>query len=169
MDKSEFTRLFHESSIACVKFARRFLTDDLPDAIQYEVFPNSSYDGNSLHEDECVFPEDELPLDEFHLMNADQVIDFLWRDGMVPEWVDLTVVAANQRHTTIELLCCGRFTANYGLLYYTHVSRGPFGVKGPALPSDYDNDNPKRFALFNPREIGKKYQQSGGTNSGNEA
>lgn len=85
MDKSKFKRLFHESSIACVEFARTFVTDHLPDAVQYEVFPNSSYDGHPLHKDERVFPDDELPHDEFHSMNADQVIDLLWRDGRIPE------------------------------------------------------------------------------------
>ncbi|HMO16259.1 MAG TPA: hypothetical protein PKD64_18700 [Pirellulaceae bacterium] len=144
-----------------------FLTVDLPDATQYETFPNASYDGNPLHEDERVFPEDQLPCDEFHSMNADQVIDYLWRDGMVPEWIDLSVVAANQQYTIIELLCCGRFTANSDLLYYTHVGRGPFGVKGPALPPDYDFNNPKRFALFNPRDRRKKYQQSTDNNPSN--
>ncbi len=168
MDKAEFTRLFHESSTACVTLARTFIMDHLPDATLYEVFPNSSYDGYPPHNDERVFPKDELPRDEFHSMTPDQVIGFLWRDGMVPEWVDLSVISTNEQHTVIELLCCGRFTSNDDLLYYTHVNRGPFGVKGPALPPDYDTNNPRRFALFNPRELRKKYQQSTGTSSATE-
>jgi hypothetical protein len=168
VEKNEFTRLFQEASNACVTFARTFVTDHLPDATVYEIFPNSSYDGNPLHQDERVFPEDELTRDEFHAMTVEEVIDFLWRDGMVPEWVDLSVGAANEQHTIVELLCCGRFTANRDLLYYTHVNRGPFGVKGPALPPDYDSNNPKPFALFNPHELRKKYQQAAGDGCTNE-
>ena len=158
MQKSEFSRLFHEASAACVTFARKFVSDQLPDATLYELFPNSSFDGNPLHEDERVFPDDELPRDEFHSMNADQVVMYLWRDGMVPEWIDLTVVAATEQHTIVQLLCCGRFTANNELLYYNHANRGPFGVKGPVLPPGYDSNNPKKFALLNPRELRKKQQ-----------
>ena len=77
MSKDELTRLFHEASTACVSFARTFVTDHLPDATVYEVFPNSSYDGHPLHKDERAFPDDELPRDEFLPMNAEQVIDFL--------------------------------------------------------------------------------------------
>jgi hypothetical protein len=162
MEKTEFAKLFHEASAACVVFARKFVTDNLPDSTIYELFPNSSYDGNPLHPDERVFPEDRLPRDRFHLMDADQVIDFLWRDGMVPEWVDMSVVSTTDQQTVVELLCCGRFTANDGLLYYKHVNRGPFGIKGPTLPPDYDTNNPKRFALFNARELREKHESSAG-------
>jgi hypothetical protein len=168
MDKAEFAKLFHEASAASVSFARTFVSDYLPDSTIYEVFPNQSYDGHPLHPDERVFPEDELPRDEFHLMNADQVIEFLWRDGMVPEWIDLSVVSTAGQQTVVELFCCGRFTANNDLLYYNHANLGPFGVKGPALPRAYDADNPKRFALFNPRERRKKYRSSADVDSAEE-
>lgn len=162
MDKDEFTRLFREASTACIKLAREIVCDHLPDAMLYEVFPNSSYDKHPLHEDERVFPEDELLHDQFHSMDAEQVVNFLWRGGIVPEWIDLSVVSANEQHTVIELLCCGRFTANRELLYYAYANRGPFGVKGPALATGYDSNNPLRFALFNPRERRRKYQEARG-------
>ena len=156
MNRDEFTRLFNEATTACFEFARRYVSDHLPNATLYEVFPNSSCDLNLLHKDEQVFPEDKLPTDEFHVMTMQQVLDFLWRDGMVPEWVDLSVVSVTERHTIVELLCCGRFTANKDRLYYNHAKLGPFGVKSPALPPDFDSKNPQRFALFNPRERRKK-------------
>ena len=152
MDKSEFAKLFHESSLACVAFARTYVMDHLPESTIYRLFPNASYDGNPLRQDECVFPEDGLPDDEFHTMDADHVIDFLWRDGMVPEWVDLYVVSATPQHTVVEVLCCGRFTANRDLLYYNCAHRGPFGIKSPPLPPGYESKDPKIFALFDPRE-----------------
>ncbi|WP_237229255.1 hypothetical protein [Rubinisphaera sp. JC750] len=150
MDKAEFAKLFQKASAACVEFAREHVTDLLPDATRYELFPNCSYDENPLREDERVFPDDRLADDEFHEMDATQVVDFLWRDGMVPEWIDLSVVSADEQHTVAELRCCGRFTANSELLYYRQRNMGPFGIKSPDLPVGYFG-NPQRFSLSDVR------------------
>ena len=62
------------------------------------------------------------------------MVSLLWRDRRVPEWIDITVIAADARATYFELSCCGRFTGRADFLYYNWTDVPPFGVKGPAYP-----------------------------------
>jgi len=48
--------------------------------------------------------------------------------------------------TIIEILACGRFTANENLLYHIHAGRPPFQVGGPTLPNDWVEG--LRFSIF---------------------
>lgn len=45
----------------------------------------------------------------------------------------------------LELLVCGRFTSDDGLLYHQQGGWAPFSVKGPALPPEWDRTTPLRF------------------------
>lgn len=44
--------------------------------------------------------------------------------------------------------------------FVDYIGRGPFGVKGPALPANYDFNNPKQFARFSPSELRNKNLES---------
>ena len=72
------------------------------------------------------------------------VVDELWRDGRVPEWMDLSVVDVAQGSTVLEALCCGRFTDDETLLYHKTEGAPPFHVTSPALPPNHDGG---RFSL----------------------
>jgi hypothetical protein len=79
-------------------------------------------------------------------LNAQEVVELLWRDALVPVWINILVTAADSEHTFFELSCCGRFASEDSLLYYTKLGQGPFSVKSPALPPRW-REHQERFDL----------------------
>ena len=70
-------------------------------------------------------------------VSGDEVISGLWRDGYVPQWIDIAVVGETGAATVIDVIACGRFIDDEQRLYYASTDVAPFGVKGPALPAGY--------------------------------
>ncbi len=135
MNRTTFEERLEEAARHAVGFARQYVRDVLPDEVVFRVYPNQSYDGNPRVGDEAVFPGDSLPDWHYHgPWSARQVADFLWRDGRVPEWIDIAVQDADGCHTVVSLRCCGRFTAQDDLLYHRGGGLPPFSVKSPVLP-----------------------------------
>ena len=125
-------------------FARDLVVEVLPDAVAFRVLFNQSNDDVvPLRASEVVYPHDSgrvLPD-----CAAQTVVDELWRDGRVPEWIDLSVVDVGQGSTVVEVLCCGRFTDDEALLYHKVEGAAPFHVTSPALPPGHDGS---RFSLY---------------------
>jgi hypothetical protein len=125
-----------------VEFTKDFVLDALPDDFRYFVLLNPS-SHNAKRPGECfvTFPGDRTeyahptgPID------ADQVVSVIWREGGVPQWIDISVWGTDQRSTYFRLLCAGCFTAHAEHLYYTwngwrDLPVAPFGVKGPSYPN----------------------------------
>jgi hypothetical protein len=64
-----------------------------------------------------------------------QVVQWMWRDGCVPVWVDVCVFNELPGEVVLRLLCAGRRSANPERLYYElDGQRSPFGIKSPLLP-----------------------------------
>ncbi|MGE0534043.1 MAG: hypothetical protein AB7O68_03655 [Pirellulales bacterium] len=141
MDKSLFQTRLVEAVEVARQFAGRFYLENLPAPIRCRVQLNSSYDGNPLHEDERVYPADSSLEQRLatRLLTPDEATDLLWRDGAVPEWIDVAAVSRTPRFTVVELDCCGRFSRNDKLLYHEREGRQPFHVVGPALPPGYQD------------------------------
>jgi hypothetical protein len=134
MDRDEFLAQLARASERCREFTTRFVTDVLPGACAYWVVLNCSYDGD-LGPDEVVFPDDvEKHGSRVGPLDAEGVVSLLWRNRMVPEWIDISVWEADLHTTRFELTCCGRFTSQSQLLYYHWTDSAPFGIKGPAYP-----------------------------------
>jgi hypothetical protein len=143
-----FKEQLDDATRQAVEFARRYVIQTLADKVAFKVYPNESCDENPLTEDEVVFPEDKLSKGRFHgPWSAEQAVQFLWREGKVPEWIDIAVEDARTDLTIIMLRCCGRFTAREDLLYYNFTSgKSPFGIKSPSLPPWW-NENSGKFSL----------------------
>lgn len=150
MDRQTFVQRFREAHGAAVSFARRFVVQELPEEKMFLLHLNQSYDGNPLVDDEETYPEDSLPGGKPpEPLLEDQVISRLWRDGKVPEWVNLCVQAQDDTFTYIELLCCGRYTAQDENLYHQHEGYAPFHVLGPDLPIGWRSiEESGRFDLY---------------------
>lgn len=86
------------------------LLEPLTEPLRFRVALNESYDGNPLDPDERVFPDDSGIERGLALLrcSAEQVVELLWRDGLVPEWVNLSVCTKLPAATLIEVRCCGR-------------------------------------------------------------
>ncbi|MBX7223856.1 MAG: hypothetical protein K1Y36_28330 [Blastocatellia bacterium] len=60
-----------------------------------------------------AFPEDSLPEGKYHTyQNFDEVVDFLWRDERVPEWINVQIEETTDSFVYIDLVCCGRYTVS---------------------------------------------------------
>lgn len=147
-----FTERLRGAARAARDFGRRFVEEELPDAVRFRVRLNSSYDGHPLHADERVYPEDGAPerARETRECTEEQIERLLWRDGAVPEWVDLSVIGVVEGATLIEALCCGRFTTNEALLYHEQEGLPPFHVVSPTLPVEHEEG--RRFSIHDRTE-----------------
>src|SRR4029079_19531467 len=50
----------------------------------------------------------------------------------------------------LQLMCCGRFTADEGLLYHAREGCPPFHVTGPVLPVGYEDG--QKFSIYDRSE-----------------
>lgn len=156
MDRNQFAQRFAAAATQARSFAQSLVLESLPESLRFRVLLNSSYDGNPLHPDERVFPEDGSIEQSLALLRCSEaeVVELLWRDGMVPEWINLSVCARLPDATVLEALCCGRYTANAELLYHAHEGYPPFHVVGPPLPFDYEfeEDRGSKYSVFDRAE-----------------
>lgn len=126
--------------------ARAHLIEDLPTRLSFRVRSNQSYDGMPAQPGETRFAEDSSSdrATTLHRCDFETVVSALWRHGHVPQWVNLAVVGISNSATIIEVVCCGRFTADEGRLYNMPGGTTPFQAIGPVLPPAYDGT---RFSI----------------------
>ena len=100
--------------------------------MRFRVRLNCSYDGWA-GPDVRLYPEDDSYEQAFRYRScsSDEIVDLLWRDGRVPEWVDLRAIDLVGEDVVIEARCCGRFTADDSTLYHQHGGMAPFNPQGP--------------------------------------
>lgn len=134
MTRAEFIRLLEKASAVSLEFARRFVTNHLPEACRFHLVLNQSFDGNTNSE-ERVYPEDDGI--EHSFASAEEVADILLRGCRCPEWIDVSVEAEGTDFTLMHLLCCGRYSEDEKRMYYTGRGMGPFGIKSPNLPRGF--------------------------------
>lgn len=147
MEKNLFHQHLIDATGHAFKFATEHVHNHLPDVLRYIVHLNQSFDENPLKPGEHVYPDDvEQHGEQTGPLLAEQVVALLWRDGTVPEWIDISVVRTDGKHTYMQLLCCGRFTDRKEHLYYLNSGVCPFGIKSPVLPPQWERGN-ERFDL----------------------
>ncbi|HEV2799606.1 MAG TPA: hypothetical protein VGW12_03870 [Pyrinomonadaceae bacterium] len=90
--------------------------------------------------DEQTFPQESLPQNQ-HLgpLTAEEVVNYLWREGKVPEWIDINVHSSDKSYTYLRLLCCGRYTAADQLLYHQQEGSPPFHKGSPYIPPGWES------------------------------
>ncbi|WP_433243532.1 hypothetical protein [Actinomadura nitritigenes] len=140
MDREVFAERFDASTRAAWRFAQSLVSEELPEPLVFRVRLNQSYDGHPPKPGELRFPEDgsRRRAAELKRCDADTVVAELWRDGHVPEWVNIAVVGETGAATVVEAVCCGRFTSDDSRLYHSEEGAPPFHVLGPVLPPRHD-------------------------------
>src|SRR5690348_11372818 len=116
------------------------VTENLPVPLLFRVRLNQSYDRFDPSPGEVRFPEDSARgrATALSRCDADTAIAQLWRDGRVPEWVNMAVVDETGVATVIEIVWCGRFTDDDDRLYHRAEGAPPFHVLLPVLPAFHD-------------------------------
>lgn len=137
MEKPILTRQLERATEIAVGFARRYCRQRLLGPAVYLVLPNQSYDENRSS-DEVVFPDDAGAVPDATPWPSVRVVDWMWRDGRVPVWVDVSVFDERHDAVVMQLLCAGGWSANPERLYYElDGNRSPFGIKSPPLPRSW--------------------------------
>jgi hypothetical protein len=125
MDREVFLDHLLRASTYCREFTTRLVFDSLPGTYAFWVLLNCSYDRNPLKDGEVVFPDDlQKHGKRVGPLTADAVVSLLWRDHMVPEWIDISVWEADQHVTYFELIGYGLTPASNGLAAKIGFSRG---------------------------------------------
>ena len=134
MNKNDFYTYLIAASYQAVKFAEGYVKNTLHYNFMYDVSLNESCDEQAEPESD-LYPEDNDK--KIQGISAKDVIEILCRNDKVPEWIDISVKAVGKDFTLLNLLCCGRYTANKEKMYYSKSGQGPFGIKSPDLPFGY--------------------------------
>lgn len=143
MTKLEFHNLLTHSTNSAFDFAKKYVTNDLPNNYKYIAHLNISNDNTNLKQFD-IYPEDDHKITE--LISSADVVELLFRDNKVPVWIDISVEYLNKENTIFRLLCAGRYSSDSNEFYYSKQGTGPFGIKSPVFPPDYKNDGSK-FSL----------------------
>src|SRR4051812_39259946 len=106
MTKEAFAGLLHRASLLGREFASQQVHNALPESFRYLVHLNQSYDGHPLRPDQRVFSSDTATFGKSTgPLDAEGVVALLWREGFIPEWVDISVERVDAEHTCFSLLC----------------------------------------------------------------
>jgi hypothetical protein len=146
LTRSTFKKHLEKAAALARDFTRSLVTNVLPDAIAYTIHYGCSYDGNPLVEDEKTFPED-YDKESITTESAEEVTTHLWRNGFVPEWINVSVSREDGECTHIKLECCGRYSARPRQMCNLQEGRPPFHVLSPPLPPGLDTENGAKFDL----------------------
>lgn len=147
LSQGTFTKNLQEAAILARDFARKLVTTPLPDEIVFVVLYGCSYDKNPLVEDEKTFPED-YEHDPPTATSVEFVTRLLWRDGFVPEWINVAVSHEDGQLTYITLTCCGRYSALPKMMYHITEGRPPFHILGPPMPPGFDHRSGEKYDLY---------------------
>lgn len=157
MERATFETRLRTAARGAVQFTRdHFVRQPLPDEFALLVVPNCSFDDNPRVSDEEVFPDESLPAGQSHgPWSVGEAVEFLWRAGKVPEWIDISVVAEDGIRSLVQCRCCGRFSADEERLYHQHAGLAPFHVVSPFLPPGWLSvEASGRFNLYWERQAG---------------
>ena len=131
MDKETFRRHLHEATNDVFSETRKYVTDELPSGCLYLISHNLGFNPNVV--DKQSFPED-AQYNDFYVgpLDATGVVDHLWRNGRVPQWINTAVHTTDASYTYFLLGCSGCFTA---LEDFDHAGRPvPFSLRIPLPP-----------------------------------
>ncbi len=143
MTRDAFIDLLDKATAASVEFAKRYVDNELSEAVRYRVLLNQSFDGNAKSA-ERVYPEDDGR--EYECLLRDEVGALLSRDQRCPAWIDVSVEAQSSTETLVRLLCCGRFVNDPQRMYNVTRGMGPFLIKSPDFPPGFA-DGKTKFSL----------------------
>ncbi len=149
MDLNTLMERLLRAAQAVVDVSRQYVVDELTDRYVFIISPNKHGEGKKVVGDTEVFPEDSLPPGQYiGPLDTDGAVKYLWRNGKVPEWIDVHVHSVEDGATVIQLWCCGHYTSMPANSYNEMIDldfadHTPFSVKGPIFPRGWKRGEPK--------------------------
>lgn len=107
MDRNTFLHNLEKASIQVVELTKTYCYNDFVSEHRYIIRPSSPSTAEFLTPVERETIEFCERFHNSHLL-ASQVVSMLWKDGEVPQYIDICVAQANKEYTLLELFCSGR-------------------------------------------------------------
>ena len=138
MTRDDFSQNLRKATLSSHAKALVLVENELKPPFAFLVKLNQSFDGNPLANGE-VIPSEIRAKGENQIgpLTHDEVVTLLWRDGLVPEWVDIIPWEATASGLSFQLTCCGRFAESEPLLYHAKEGYPPFHAPGVWTPPDW--------------------------------
>jgi len=150
MNKEDFYNNLIKASDAVYPFTCEMVSNILPPDIKYIVNIYSNF-RDGLEESETTFPDIKRLNQTTDPINAKEVIDILWMESAIPEWINITVDNYDDNFTYLVLECCGRFSKLDKHMYHKDEGYPPFHAMSPALPPASRNENDELIGKFDLR------------------
>lgn len=161
MDRATIDRLLASASQECIEFSQQFLVEELPRQVQFVIFPNCSNLEKPLQGDAEVYPQDSLPDGQYlGPMDRDAAVTFVWRNGKLPQWINVYPHSVDSQFTFLGLQCSSQY-------YVPLTSDSIFSVKGPAFPAAWFASMPMDWATDLPNDYNSWVERLGRFELGN--
>ena len=135
MRREVFAEHFRDAVVASKEIARFIVDERLPSADCFRLRLSRSDHRIPLLADEVLFQESSVDgHDRSSLCGRLEAVLLLWRNGAVPEWVNIRVAGVTRTATVFDIIFSERFTTNGSLLYHRDGGVPPFNVLEPDAP-----------------------------------
>ncbi len=147
MDKKEFYNNLIKATNTVYTFTKEMVINKLPEHFKFIVKINSNF-REGLEDCEVTFPKVKKLNQTSKPIESEEVVDLLWMDYAIPEWINIQVENADKNFTYFSLECCGRFSKLEDFLYHKSEGYPPFHALSPPLPPDSLNDDDEVIKKF---------------------
>ncbi|RIH65105.1 hypothetical protein D1164_10995 [Mariniphaga sediminis] len=140
MNKKEFYNNLIKAVNKVYPFTKEMVINKLPEQFKFIVKISSNF-RDGLEDGEITFPEVEKLNQTSKPIEAEEVIDLLWMEYAIPEWINVQIENADDKFTYFSLECCGRYSKLEKHWYHKQEGYSPFHSLSPAIPNDSINEN----------------------------
>jgi hypothetical protein len=140
MTREKFSENLGKATLRSQEKALALVENELQPPFSYLVRLNQSYDENPLAVGEIIPGAMRLKGSErIGPLSHEEVVGLLWRDSLVPEWIDIIPWQSTVDGAKFLLTCCGRFAKDASLLYHTQEGYPPFHAPGVWSPPEWES------------------------------
>ncbi len=147
MNKEEFYNNLIKATDNVYPFTCGMVINQLPNNFKYIVKIFSNF-RDGLEKGEMTFPHVKKLNQTTKAIDAKEVIDILWMDYAIPEWINIQVEDYDKNYTYLSLECCGRYSKLEKHLYHVQEGYPPFHSLSPALPPDSLDEDDEIISKF---------------------
>lgn len=126
MTKDNFKIRFIKSIEECVKFAKRFIYDELPEQVKINLYRRDK-------------------IEKFSRLNVGEALERLYKSGAIPKWIDIGVVKVDGDYTIVACTYSDIFISDDSMLQFSNDPLSPFSISSPPMSKRYQRE--KKFNL----------------------